>query len=133
MNEPIENVPSVPVHVASIAAEVQLGTPRDTRQYVLVPRTVILTSDEPVKQLAPPNPDRCRITIIANTNAIVLSRTKADAQAPGNLAATIAAPNGAYLPSGLPGVDVPETTSEIWGSTGTYPTMVTVLEVTRRA
>lgn len=122
---------AVNVHIASVADGVMPGAPKPPREQVLVPRTVILTSDEPAKQLALPNPDREFIGIIATTNAVVLSRSKADAQAPGNVAATISAPNGALIPAGVL-IWIPETTSEIWASTGTYPTMVTVLEVTRR-
>lgn len=125
-----EQMVPVDVHVASMAPG--LGPPKpDTRQRVLVPRTVTLTTDEPAKQLAPPNPDRIYIGIIATTNSVVLSRSKGDAQAAGNVASSITSPNGGLIPAGIL-IWVPEATSEIWASTGTYPTMVTVLEVTRR-
>jgi hypothetical protein len=125
-----EYVEPVQVHVASVADGLGPVQP-DTRQRVLVPRTVILTSDEPAKPLAPPNPDRVFLGIIANSNAVVISRTKGDAQAAGNLESSITNPNGAYIPSGIL-IWVPEATSEVWASTGNYPTMVSVLEVTRR-
>lgn len=127
MSTPVE---PVQVHVASMASGLSPMKP-DSRQRVLVPRTVILSASDPAQPLAPPNPDRVHIGIIANTNAVVITRSKADAQAPGNLASSITAPNGAYIPAGLL-VWVPEATSEVWAATGTYPTLVTVLEVTRR-
>lgn len=126
MNE----IQAVRVHLTG--ADVPLVNPRDTRDQVLVPRTVTLTADTPADQLCQPNPGRKFLGLIANTNAVVLSRSKSDAQAPGNLAASITAPNGAYLPAGLL-VWVPDCQNELWASTGTYPTMITVLEVTRRA
>lgn len=130
MSEEESYVEPVQVHVASMAPG--LGpAPVDARQRVLVPRTELLNSDMPAKQLCLPNPDRVWLGIIANTNAIVLARSKSDAQAPGNTASSITAPNGALIPSGIL-VWIPDTTSEVWAATGTYPTLVTVLEVTKR-
>ncbi len=122
-------VEPVKVHVAS--ADVQLGhPPAVTPDLVAVPHTVALTSDEPARQLCQPSPGRKFIGICAFTNAVVLSRSKGDAQAPGNLTASITAPNGAMLPSGV--YVWFEATNELWVSTGTYPTLVSVIEVNAR-
>lgn len=120
--------PAVKVHLAS--SDVPLGQP-GARSCAVVPRTVVLTEDDPAQLIAPQNPDREFIGICCFANPAVLSLSKGDAQAPGNLADTITAPNGALIPAGqyiwLPGADNP-----LWASAGTYPTMISVIEVTRR-
>lgn len=119
----------VRVHVAS--ADVQLGqAPAAAAELVAVPHTVSITSDDPARQLCQPNPGRKFIGIFPFTNAVVLSRSKGDAQAPGNLASSITAPNGAMIPSGV--YTWFESTNELWVSTGTYPTLVSVIEVNKR-
>lgn len=127
---PVELAP-VPVVVHGIAEGVQLGPPAaPQRERVAVPRTVVLTSDEPVAPLLRPDPDLAFCWVFAFTNAVVLARSKGDGQAAGNVAATITRPNGALIPAG---VMVPiDTTSELWLATGTYPTMVSVFPVYRR-
>lgn len=120
-----------PVHVHIASADVAVGqAPPVAAELVTVPHTVAVTSDETARQLCQPNPGRKFIGICAFTNAVVISRSKGDAQAPGNLAATITAPNGAMIPSGV--YVWFESTNELWVSTGTYPTLVSVIEVNAR-
>lgn len=120
---------AVSVHVAS--SDVPLGGPAMGPDLVVVPHTVSITSDEPARQLCQPNPGRKFIGICAFTNTVVISRSKGDAQAPGNTASSITQPNGAIIPSGV--YVWFEATNELWVSTGTYPTLVSVLEVNKRA
>lgn len=121
-----------PVHVHVASADVALGAPpAAAAELVAVPHTVAVTADEPARQLCQPNPGRKFIGICAFTNAVVISRSKGDAQAAGNVAATITAPNGAMIPSGV--YVWFESTNELWVSCGTYPTLVSVIEVNARA
>lgn len=129
---PAGDLTPVPVVLHSVAEGVSLSAPAAPRKYqcVAVPRTLVLTSDEPAQQLLRPDPDLDFAWVFCFTNNVVLSKSKGDAQASGNTAATITRPNGSLIPSG---VMVPiETTSELWVSTGTYPTMVSVFPVYKR-
>lgn len=120
-----------PVHVHIASADVPLGqAPPVGDDLVMVPHTVSITSDDVARQLCQPNPKRKFIGVCAFTNAVVLSKTRGDAQAAGNLAATIVAPNGAMIPADL--YVWFQATNELWVSTGTYPTLVSVLEVNAR-
>lgn len=121
-----------PVHVHVASSDVQLGAaPAASPELVAVPHTVSITSDDPARQLCQPNPGRKFIGICAFTNAVVISRSKGDAQAAGNLASSIVQPNGAMIPSGV--YVWFEATNELWVSTGTYPTLVSVIEVNQRS
>lgn len=121
-----------PVHVHVASADVALGqAPPVAAELVVVPHTVAITSDEPARQLCQPNPGRKFIGICAFTNTVVISRSKGDAQAAGNMASSITQPNGAMIPADL--YVWFEATNELWVSTGTYPTLVSVLEVNKRA
>lgn len=115
----------VPIGVHIVSTDAQAPAPR-REEYRTILRSVILTADEPAKQLVPPNPNLERLIVTAFTNEIVLSRTKGDAQAAGNLASSITNPNGTLLATGYP-YDIGRTTSEMWASTGTYPTIVSVI------
>lgn len=126
MTTPIE-MESVPVHVTGMETALHGLFSRKRRQYSVVPRTVKLTSDTPVDQLCRAEQNREHIIIIAQTNAVVLAKNKADAQYSGNTASSITAPNGAYLAAGT--VHKFACTSELWVATGTYPTLITVIEV----
>ena len=120
-----------PVHVHVASADVSLGAaPPASPELVAVPHTVAVTADEPARQLCQPSPGRKFIGICAFTNAVVVSRSKGDAQAAGNLASSITQPNGAMIPSGV--YVWFEATNELWVSTGTYPTLVSVIEVNAR-
>ncbi len=125
----MSNIEAVHVHIAS--ADVPLGqAPPASPELVAVPHTVAVTSDEPVRQLCQPNPGRKFIGIFPFTNTVVLSRSKADAQYTGNLQSSITQPNGAMIPSGV--YTWFESTNELWVSSGTYPTLVSVIEVNAR-
>jgi hypothetical protein len=126
----MSGIEAVHVHIASAA--VPLGQPpAASPELVAVPHTVAVTADEPARQLCQPSPGRKFIGICAFTNAVVISRSKGDAQAPGNLASSVTQPNGAMIPSGV--YVWFEATNELWVSTGTYPTLVSVIEVNERA
>lgn len=115
----------IPIGVHIVSTDAEAPAPRQ-KQYRTILRSVILTADEPAKQLVPPNPNLERLIVTAFTNNVVLSKTKGDAQAAGNVASSITNPNGTLLADGTP-YKIGRTTSEIWASTGTYPTIVSVI------
>lgn len=119
------------VHVTGIddaaAGKIGAGSRRRPRASHVIPRTVVLTADEPVKQLLTPDPHREWVIIIARANTIVLAESKGDGQAAANTGdATAASPNGAAIPPGLQ-IGPFACTNELWAAGATYPTPVTVL------
>lgn len=135
---PDEEVPQlipIPVtaHIASVGPGLSLGSyGKRECGYHVIPRTVVLTSDEPVKQLLAPNPNREYAIIIARTNDVVLCESKGDGQAASNVSdTTYANPNGSVIPHDIE-ITFRKITSEMWAAAATYPTRVTVLACVRR-
>jgi hypothetical protein len=92
--------------------------------------TVVLTSDEPAKQVLRPDPNRVIAYVQAGGANVVLTTNRADAQSRQNTGDTgLAQPNGALLPYGNTSPTPLETTSEVWAATPTYPAQVSVVAV----
>ncbi len=127
-----EDYAPIRVHIASAAPGMAPGPAARHQLAHLLPRTVVLTADEPVKQLLRPDPHREYAIVIARTNDVVLTETRGDGQAPANTAdATLASPNGGVIPHDVE-ISLPSITSELWAAAATYPTRVTVLSCVRR-
>jgi hypothetical protein len=125
MTHPSGGYPPISVHIASS----DVGTPAKParRRYHVIPRTIVLTTDEPVAQLLRPDPGREYAIIIPRTNDVVLCESKGDAQATSNVSdTTFARPNGGVIPKDVE-IRIPLITSELWAAAATYPTRVTVL------
>lgn len=126
--------PPALVHVASVSPDAAAAL-RPTRPgHDPGPRsvfdTVVLTADEPVKQLLKPDPNRAWAIIQVFDNTIVLTTSKGNAQAAANTGdTTLARPIGAIVPTG---VVVPlRQQNEVWAAAATYPTRISVISAYR--
>lgn len=86
-------------------------------------RSAVLTSANPVMQIAGYDPLRERIRFSPAVNAYVISGGISQATDGSNTAASIVNPNGRFMPSGTAEY-VSEGQNEIWVSTGTFPTVI---------
>lgn len=86
-------------------------------------RSAVLTATNPSIQIAGYDPLRKCIWLSPAVNAYVIAGSIGQAQDPNNLAASIAQPNGRYVPANVPETIV-EGQNEVWIATGTYPTVV---------
>lgn len=119
----------VPVHVASVADGLGPAPRRRLRAVSLY--TVVLTADEPAKQVLQPDPNRVIARVQAGGNNVVLARTKGDAQAAANTGdVTLARPNGMLLPYANATPYPLETTGEVWAAAAAYPAQVAVSVIT---
>jgi hypothetical protein len=130
----VEQMPAIPVHLASAGPGVQLGgghapRPRPRRRPLF--RTVVLTADNPYVQLFGIDENRLCAYVQAGGNDAVLCSSKSQAQKPANISdATLAAPDGTLLPYGNAAPYPLETTEEVWVAAAAYPTQVTVTVIT---
>lgn len=125
---PMENVPPIPVHVASIAAELTPGSassPR-RRQRRLVTNTLYLTAANPVQQAWPPSDERvfgCVTSAIAASSppVVFVASNQADANQQGGGAAQVS------------GLDTSpfelSTTDAVWISAAALPATVSVVSI----
>lgn len=125
---PMEGVPPIPVHVASIADGLTPGSASTAspRRRRLVTNTLFLTALNPVQQAWPPSTERVygAITsaIAASSPPVVfVAANAADAQQQGGGAAQVSGLDTAPFP--LP------TTDAVWVSAATLPATVSVVAV----
>lgn len=121
-----ESYAPIRVHLESSSVPMAAAADRAPRE--LVPRfyTVTLTTDEPVKQVLPPSPNREYALLISLDNDVVLADSKSNAQASGNVSDTsLARPTGAAIPTGvvIPMADQ----GEVWAGAASYPSRISVL------
>jgi hypothetical protein len=131
MTTPAEMQP-IPVTVHGVSAEVSatLGAPPPrTRTVSCRPYTVVLTSDQPVAEILAWDDTRLYALVQAGGSDVVINNSKAEALAPQNQAAGLAAPIGMILPYGnttptkIPGG------RQWFAAAAAYPAQVTVLAV----
>jgi hypothetical protein len=128
MTAPMENIPPIPVHVASIAAEL---TPSSTsaprrKQRRLQTNTFYLTATDPVRQVWPPSDERVYGAITSAIAAssppvIFVATNQADAQQQGGGAAEVSGLDTA--PFEL------STTDAVWVSAAALPATVSVVHI----
>lgn len=127
MTSPNEHEP-ITVHVKS--SDVPFTPPKARGLLTDLPRTIVLTSAEPSRQLLPAEPGRVYAILQVLDNDAVLCRSKGEAQAGANQTSTLAEATGAVIPTG---VVVPlRGEAELWITTGTYPTRISVIACYRR-
>lgn len=126
---PMENVPPIPVHVASIAPELAPGaasSPPRRKQRRLQTNTLYLTAAQPVQQAWPPSDERVYGAITSAIAAssppvIFVGTSQADAQQQGGGAAQISGLDTAPFPL--------STTDAVWISAASVPATVSVVAV----
>jgi hypothetical protein len=123
---PMENVPPIPVHVASIDGGLMPGSAPAPRRKRLVTNTLFLTAAQPVQQAWPPSTERVYGAITSAIAAssppvIFVGTNQADAQQQGGGAAQVSGLDTAPFP--LP------TTDAVWISAATLPATVSVVAV----
>lgn len=121
-----EEMTAVPVCIADPVVTVPV-VPQHTSF-----RTVVLTSDDPVRQILPLDPLRVSATVISPDNDAVLAGSKSQASDKANLSdTTLARPNGTLLPKALTAGMPISSTDAVWVAAATYPSRISVL-ITRR-
>lgn len=93
----------------------------------------MLTGGQPgqaVQMALPRDYDRLEARVLTTAEPVILAQSKEMAEAPGNTAATITGPSGAYLPAGVE--RTLRNCDELWiAATSSTPTLVSV-SVSRR-
>lgn len=124
----MENVPPIPVHVASIAGHITAGAPGPAprRKRRLVTNTLFLTAAQPVQQAWPPSDERvfgAVTSAIAPSSppVVFVATSQADAQQQGGGAAQVSGLDTAPFPL--------STTDAVWISAATLPATVSVVAV----
>jgi hypothetical protein len=123
---PMENVPPIPVHVASIADGLSSASSPRRKQRRLQTNTLYLTAAQPVQQAWPPSDERVygavTSAIAASSPPIIFVATnQADAQQQGG---------GAAMVSGLDTSPFPLSTTDcVWISAASLPATVSVVAV----
>jgi hypothetical protein len=128
---PMENVPPIPVHVASIAEGLSSSSasspgPAPRKQQRLQTNTFFLTAANPVAQVWPPSVERVYGAITAaiaasNPPVVFVATNQADAQQQGGGAAQINGLDTAPFPL--------STTDAVWISAASLPATVSVVAV----
>jgi hypothetical protein len=123
----MENVPPIPVHVASIADGLTPGPgPAAPRRRRLVTNTLFLTALSPVQQAWPPSTERVYGAVTSaiaasNPPVIFVAANQADAQQQGGGAAQISGLDTAPFPL--------STTDAVWISAAAVPATVSVVAI----
>lgn len=87
-------------------------------------KTIVLTSTNPVAQLAGVDPARVEMLVNVLDNAVVLSSNISQATDSANTTGTLAFPNGRVFPANSGEYRIPGGSNEIWFSAAAYPTRV---------
>jgi hypothetical protein len=120
----IEEIQPVPVHVVRDTTK-DTGPARPCR-VVMIPRTIVLTSSAPVRNVLGTDPDRRYVLAQAIGNDVVLAATEAMAQDAYNEQTGLPNPDGHVLAHANTGPSRLETTEALWAATATYPATVTL-------
>lgn len=117
----------VRVHIAGSDLQQDIALQRPKR-LAISPRTVVLTAAAPFQFLCGQEPYRAMVKILVTDNPVVLCDSQGQANQPGNLAAGLTNPEGAYLPVATTFYDIPST-DQLWVVAAAYPTRVTIVGV----